>query len=399
MTEHESPQLDSLVARSMGRSEVRLAPQSEYGVQLVRGDMFTPAPIAWLWPGWLAQGKFHVFAGKPGCGKTTLALAIGAVISTGGRWPDGTLSPTGDILVWSGEDDHRDTLVPRLIAMGANMARVHFVTNVIDDAGRRPFDPAFDVPLLADAAKGKTIQLLIVDPVVAAVSGDGHKSNSTRRSLQPLVDFGAQIGAAIIGVSHFTKKTQGADPLERVTGSIAFAALARIVLVAAKGKGEGAPYVLARAKSNIGPDEGGFEYDIDQVNLGGGVETSYIRWGEPLTGAAREILGQAEDQSPEPGGAKEAAEEFLRQLLQAGPVASQEVKRVATEAGHAWATIRRGKAKLGVEAIKEGMSAGWLWRLPEPKVLNNAEDAHQNEVSTFGSDEHLRAADLSWESF
>jgi hypothetical protein len=44
----------------------------------------------------------------------------------------------------------------------------------------------------------------------------------------------ADIGAALIGVTHFTKRSEGIAPIDRVTGSVAFGALARIVLVAAK---------------------------------------------------------------------------------------------------------------------------------------------------------------------
>src|SRR5437867_3377615 len=57
-------------------------------LSLVRGDSITPEPVSWIWDGWLAAGKFHVLAGQPGTGKTTLALAFAATITSGGRWPD-----------------------------------------------------------------------------------------------------------------------------------------------------------------------------------------------------------------------------------------------------------------------------------------------------------------------
>ena len=47
--------------------------------------------------------------------------------------------------MWSGEDDPADTLIPRLLAMGADVRRIHFVGSVNDMHGRRAFDPATDV--------------------------------------------------------------------------------------------------------------------------------------------------------------------------------------------------------------------------------------------------------------
>jgi len=111
----------------------------------------TAEPISWLWDGWLARGKLHLLAGKPGTGKTTLALALAAVVSRGGTWPDGSRCvQAANVLIWSAEDDASSTIVPRLMAAGADLRRVHFIADVRGADGEpRPFDPAFDVPLLA----------------------------------------------------------------------------------------------------------------------------------------------------------------------------------------------------------------------------------------------------------
>ena len=58
---------------------------------------------------------------------------------------------------------------------------------------------------------------------------DGSTKNAeVRRGLQPLVDFAGETGCAVLGGTHFTKGTTGRDPTERVTGSLAFGALARL---------------------------------------------------------------------------------------------------------------------------------------------------------------------------
>jgi putative DNA primase/helicase len=329
-------------------------------VELVNAASVKPEPVSWLWDGWLARGKLHILAGRPGCGKTTLALALAATATIAGRWPDGTrCQQAGDIVVWSGEDDPADTLVPRLLASGADLRRVHFVGDVKGAGGARPFDPARDMQLLLAALERVRPAMLVIDPVVSAVAADSHKNTEVRRALQPLVDLAARVGCALVGITHLSKGTAGRDPSERVTGSIAFSALARVVLLAAKREnpepGE-APRLLVRSKSNIGDDSGGVGYDLEQVEAAPGVFASRVLWAGAIDGNARELLAQAEaaPDAGEPDGALGDAAGFLRALLSDGPVPSKQVRADADGAGHSWATIRRAAAKLGVEARKEG---------------------------------------------
>ena len=148
------------------------------------------------------------------------------------------------------------------------------------------------------------MRVIVVDPLVAAVSGDSHKNAEVRRGLQPLVDLARRRGCAVLGITHFSKGTTGRDPLERITGSLAFGALARIVLVAAKQDADGdrpARRVLLRAKSNNGPDGGGFAYDLRQEPLPDypGIEASRAVWGGAIDGTAREVLAVAEARDDE----------------------------------------------------------------------------------------------------
>ena len=65
----------------------------------------------------------------------------------------------------------------------------------------------------------------MLDPIVSVVKGDSHKNAETRLGLQPFCDLCAATGAAGLGVHHFTKNTAGGDPLDRISGSLAFGAL------------------------------------------------------------------------------------------------------------------------------------------------------------------------------
>ncbi|MGA0587261.1 AAA family ATPase [Dyella sp. KRB-257] len=374
-------------------------------VELIGADQLKPEAIRWLWPGWLARGKLHVLAGAPGTGKTTLAMAVAAAVSASTALPSGWKPRCGSVLIWSGEDDPRDTLVPRLIAAGADRSRIHFVRDTIDEGDyRRPFDPSRDVAMLAIAAKGiKDIALIVVDPLVSAVGGDSHKNAEVRRGLAPLVDLAARLDAALLGITHYSKGTGGREPLERVSGSLAFGALARVVMGTVRQKeGEDSTQnmVLARAKSNIGPDGGGYAYAFEQTELPGydGLIASRIVWGCELQGTARELLAEPEaPREDRAAPARDGAAEFLMELLQPGPVATEEIKAEARDAGFTWATVRRAKEEIGAKSRKNGFEdSRWFWALPDPKPVEGAhQGAHappnKKQVSTFASDEHLRS--------
>ncbi len=337
-------------------------------VVLACGTDLKPEPIRWLWPGWLALGKLHILAGAPGQGKTTIATTMMATVTIGGRWPDGTRCEAGNVLIWSGEDDHADTLIPRLMAAGADRSRCFFVTGSRIKGQLESFDPARDIPDLLNAIKLiGGVKMIVVDPVVSAVAGDSHKNTEVRRSLQPLVDLAAACDCVLLGITHFSKGGQGSDPAQRVVGSVAFTAVARVVLVAAKVKSkdeEKDARILARTKSNIGPDGGGFHYFLEQAEPLKGIHASYVAWGKAVDGTAQELLTDPvkDSDTEEASSALESALDFLKQLLAEGPCPAKYVETQAKEAGVSMATTRRAADALKVKKRKS--IEGWYWNLP-----------------------------------
>ena len=275
--------------------------QPYWTMSLLPASGIKPEPISWLWRDWLACGKMHIIAGQPGTGKTTLAMKMAGTESAGSRWPDGTEATKGNVIIWSGEDDAADTLVPRLEASGADLSRIFFAGEMCCGKERRDFDPAKDITALQaaiEAAGGA--RLIIVDPIVSATAADSHKNSETRRGLQPLVNMAAKLDAALLGITHFTKGSEGRSPIDRVTGSVAFGALARVVMVATReldgDDGKPGQRVLMRAKSNIGRDDGGFKYDLQLVPMREYPEiiVPVVSWGASVSGTAREILAATE---------------------------------------------------------------------------------------------------------
>ncbi len=348
-------------------------------VEVLPATAFAPEAIDWLWPNWLACGKLHLLAGAAGTGKTSIALSLAASLSRGGAWPDGAPIEPADVVIWTGEDGIADTLLPRLLVAGGDPRRVHFVTGASEGGRSRPFDPAHDMAKLAEAVRGlPPVRLLILDPVVAAVTGDSHKNTETRRGLQPVVGLAAELGCAVLGITHLSKNSSGREPLDRVTGSVAFGAVARVVLATVKAADPNAPRRLVRAKSNLGPDTGGFAYTLIGAPVPGhNFHAQGVEWGEPLEGSARELMA-IED--PEDGGRAAAeAERFLSEMLAGGPVATVELREAANAHGHAWRTLQRIKDDLGIVATKAGFKGGWAWRLPEVKsAIADVEGRHDD---------------------
>ena len=149
-------------------------------VQLTEGHEITPEPISWLWQNWLALGKLHVLAGAPGTGKSTIAFQLAATITVGGRWPDGSIAPMGSVVIWSAEDDPADTIMPRLLAAGADLTRIRILRATEIAGEEHHFNASTDMDLLSQAITDVGgVRLLIADPIVAAVSGVGDLQQRT----------------------------------------------------------------------------------------------------------------------------------------------------------------------------------------------------------------------------
>ena len=338
-------------------------------VQLVCAADIAPRAIQWLWPGWLAKGMLHIVAGDGGTGKTTTMLTVAATISSGGKLPDGKSAPVGNVLIWTGEDDIERVVVPRLQEAGANLRNVYIIRGVRDDEGARPFDPATDMrDLEAQALRIGNVAMVLVDPIVNAVAGDSHKNSDVRRGLQPLVDLGSKVGAAIVGITHFAKNTEGKNTADRIIGSVAYKNFARLAMVAVKGKDGDCR--LVRCKSNIGPDGDGFAYRIGIVQReydGESNDVSKIEWGEALFGFAKTLLDQLEGKRT----ARDEAVEWLHsQLADGKPHRTTELQAQAKIDGISEGTLKRAKDQLDVISKphhdgKKGQGASWWsWQLP-----------------------------------
>jgi hypothetical protein len=248
------------------------------------------------------------------------------------------------------------------------LSRCHFIQGPKDEKGvGRSFDPATDMNELRQAvAQLNGVSLFIIDPLINAVTGDMNKANDVRRGLQSIVDFASEMNCAVLGISHFGKNTQGRQSAERILGSAAFKDFSRTALVAVQDEATG-ECALARAKTNLASNMGGFAYRIEPGTIACGIQTIRIAWGEALEGSARSILAKFEGDDREGGEKLIAAKRFLIEMLNNGPVPSKELLRYAREGyGISEDTLRRAYKAIGAKPTRLGFGSNgsWMWALP-----------------------------------
>ena len=323
--------------------------------------------VRWMWPGWLAAGKVHVFDGNPGMGKSTIVAALSASVTAGVPWPDGRPVPTasrGGVVILTAEDDPATTIRPRMEAAGAdvNLARVVSVVPTENGAGRLPTFPA-DVELIVGACRDAGARLLVVDPVTAYLGDvNSHRDSDVRGALAPLAAAAEEAGVAVVLIRHLNKGV-GGSALYRGGGSIAFSGLARVVWIVGTDPDDEDRRALAVSKNNLAafPETIGYELvNTPPLNVG------RVEWGGPLSLSADDLVRPPVPSRPSP--AQEAASAFVLDALADGPRLARELYEAAEADGISKRSLVRAKSKLNIEAERRGGAGGdgaWYWLPPE----------------------------------
>lgn len=284
--------MNGIVYENVGGSWVPIGEVEQNGHGSTGGRFVSPAglkprPARWLWDGRIPVGVATLIAGIPGQGKSHVCLDIAAKV-TRGELPGDFVGEPCAVVVMSSEDMLLETIVPRLIAAGADMTRV-FVLPFTDDG----FDVEKDLADLEVLAGEHRVRLVILDPLLALTPGDGFKEAEVRRMLKPAQRLMQEHKLAILGVMHLNKDVM-MDVLSRVTHSQAFTALVRSVLfVGADPDDEdelNPSKVLAHGKSNLGRIAPSVGFRLVETVVEGededgnetGVTTSAVEWlGDP----------------------------------------------------------------------------------------------------------------------
>lgn len=334
------------------------------GPNVVALSTVTPERVRWLWAGRLPAGKLVVIDGDPSTGKSTLTLDIAATISTGRPWADGSACEQGAVLLLSAEDGLADTIAPRLIAAGADLARVHALTEVpqVDDEGTvRMVPPSLprDIPHVADAIRSNRARLVIVDVLMAFLSGkvDSHRDQDVRGVLHQLAALAESTGATFVLIRHLNK-AGGSNALYRGGGSIGIVGAARAAFLVARDPEDEGRRIFAVTKSNLAAEPSALAYRlVDSPEHG----CARVEWeSEPLDITAAQLLRTPED---EDRSESDEATDWLTGFLAGGSVSRKDVLRASKAEGYSEKVLRRAREKAGVTVERVGFPAVTYWSL------------------------------------
>lgn len=334
--------------------------------------------VEWLWRGRIPYGEVAIFDGQPGQSKSTVALDIAARVTRGRVMPDGVEPErgAGAVLVISAEDSIADTIAPRLVAAGVDESRARFHTlHRGEDGIIVPLTIPDDLRRLRATVEEHSIHLVVIDPLVAYLPEkvDSHNDAGVRRALGPLTLFAEETGVAVVAIRHLNKGV-GLSAIDRGGGSVGIGGAARSVLIfAAHPDEESFPdlRVMASAKGNLAarPPTLGYRIDEEPIALDDGsmVGVPVVAWQrDPVHLTADQLVGynaDARKDAPE----RDAAGEWLREVLADGPVPVGRLQDLAHAAGHSWRTVERSKPGVA-RSIRERnestkATGQWLWRL------------------------------------
>jgi len=348
-------------------------------ITVVNAAAVKPEPQRWLWQNRIPAGAITWGVGKPGNAKSLWATDLAARVSSGADFPDGAKNPNGPqkVLMYAGEDDRKRTVVPRLIAAGANLANIHLLDNqsfeVFDRefsrVDRRSIDLSQDCTLLSQVVKQyPEIALLIIDPTTGVY---GSKNTNHDKDMRPVMnelrDLCEARGLTIVGVTH-TNKRGDAAAIDQIQGasSIAGAARAAWLFTRDPDSDDEHAHVMTCVKGNLSDKHDGMKLMTKAVEVSQEVGSHpMIVWGESTKMQADEANQALKEKRESKNDKRQVAKNMILSLLADAPVRSPEVYAALKAAGISDTTAERAADDLTrdfaiLRRQKPGQKGWWM---------------------------------------
>jgi hypothetical protein len=343
-------------ARLNGHAALGGPPTStSHRLVLTPASAIEPRPVRWGWEDRLPTAHVSLIPGREGIGKSLLLIWLIAQI-TRGRLPGVFRGIPRPVFYAATEDSWQHTIVPRLIAAGADMDLVYRVeVEAIETSARIELTMPRDCELLGAEVKRLEVAMVALDPLMSVIdrSVDTYNDRELRTVLEPLGRLADDTGCMIVGLAHFNKSS-GDDPLNMVTGSRAFTAVVRSVMAVARDPdADDRACIVSQVKNNLGKlDLPNLTYVVKPAIIEtpeGNAEVGRLHFTGESDKSVRDILAEMAG-SPEERTLRAECIEWLRETLATGPRRSKELQAESEERGFSKRTLMRARKQLGIKA-------------------------------------------------
>jgi len=330
-------------------------------LEVIRGDEAEETVLEWLWKPYLPLGKLVHGAGDSSAGKSPITIDLAARLSVGAPWPDGTPNKCGprSTILLNGEDDLKDTILPRFRVAGGDTSRLYYVkgTRVI---GGTTASLALDRDMDALQSCARTIRdvgMIIIDPITNYLGNKKFIDEGDVRSvLMPLAGLASELGCVVITMGHLNRREKGTHPLHRILGAGAFSGVARAVYLFGPDPDKESKYahVMSVVRS-CGGDGAALRYEtqlLTESNANGlTAEIVKVSWTGKSEARAEEI---ADGTSVMDKGQEQEAADMLRNLLRDGHLPAKECMSVLEAEGFDCKKLNLGRIrrKAGADSRK-----------------------------------------------
>ena len=370
----------------------------------------TPLPVDWVWEGLVPRRNLTLLTGDPGIGKSLVSLQVAAMVTRGVKNPgdltgltsgnaagqpargstdkptsnstgagtttdDKVLPVSTGVLVLSAADQPQQTVLPRLIAAGADPSQVFFLNGTVADepdpknpkaaaSGSRPFRLSQDIDklewcLMELCDQGIDVGLIVIDSIDRYLGTDEKKSDRIDVVAQ-LAELAANADLAIVVTANTSMKAGSRG------GTAVYQELmntARSVLMVAPDLEDPDQRLVLPIKHNLTGRPPGLSFTVcDGV----------VEWGtEPIDISADEYRLQTrrnEKMALVPDDSQEIlrAANWLKDELAREAAPSELVQRRASQVHLSYGTLRRAFKLLGGKVRKQKNQ--WFWSLPEDEL-------------------------------